>query len=87
MYDYVIKPIFEGTRMEIPSIILLFVSLLTIGAIVLTQDNAHSPLSYLILLPSENAMVIDLLMCIALVTVIYYALATRNSSFFLPVGV
>jgi len=58
---------------------LLIVSLLAMGAIILTQDIARSPLSYFMLLHSKNTIVIDLFVCIALVMVIYYALVIRDS--------
>jgi len=57
-------------------IVLLPVSL---GAIILTQDIARSPLSYLIFLHPEDTMVINLPVCKTLITVIDHTLVTRSS--------
>lgn len=61
-------------------IVLLPMSLLAVGAITLTpsQNIVHPPLSYLILPYTKDTSVIRLLICIALVTALYYALVTKD---------
>lgn len=60
-------------------IVLPLISLLTVGVIILTQNIARSPLSYLMLLRTKDIiMAIDLLICTALATAIYYVLVARD---------